>query len=72
MFDDLELIGYSLFIDLEGSDLPDAECHHCHTLDLTTADAFFNNSLQFSNTDLRQRDMGRGKITGYLTEPMAK
>ena len=47
MFDDLELIGYSLFVDLEGSDLPDAECHHCHTLDLTTADAFFNNGLQF-------------------------
>lgn len=67
-FDDLELIGYSLYIDLEGSDLPDAECHHCHTLDLATADAFFNNGLQFS-TDLNGfKDMGRGKITGYLAD----
>lgn len=67
-FDDLELIGYSLYIDLEGSDLPDAECHHCHTLDLATADAFFNNGLQYSPDLNSFKDMGRGAVTGSLAD----
>ncbi|MBK7789271.1 MAG: cytochrome C peroxidase [Saprospiraceae bacterium] len=67
-FDDLELIGFSLFIDLEGSDLPDAECHHCHTLDLATADAFFNNGLQASSDLNGFKDAGRGAVTGHLAD----
>ncbi|MBP6397530.1 MAG: cytochrome C peroxidase [Saprospiraceae bacterium] len=67
-FDDLELIGFSLFIDLEGSDLPDAECHHCHTLDLATADAFFNNGLQATSDLNGFKDAGRGAVTGQLAD----
>jgi cytochrome c peroxidase len=45
-FTDLELMGFSLYTDVPGDDLPDAECHHCHQLDLATSDAFLNNGLQ--------------------------
>ena len=62
-FTDLELAGFSLFTDKEDDGLPDAECHHCHTLDLATADAFFNNGMQESATLTNFKDLGKGGIT---------
>ena len=59
----MELVGFSLYTDVEGDDLPDAECHHCHQLDLATADDFFNNGLQESKDLFSFKDMGKGGIT---------
>ncbi|MBK8699553.1 MAG: cytochrome C peroxidase [Saprospiraceae bacterium] len=67
-YDDLELIGFSLYTDLEGSDLPDAECHHCHQLDLATADDYFNNGLQEAASLNDFKDLGRGGFTKQLAD----
>jgi cytochrome c peroxidase len=62
-FTDLEFIGFNLYTDSSGDDLPDAECHHCHQLDLATADDFFNNGLQESADLYGFKDLGKGGIT---------
>ncbi|MFM2392644.1 MAG: hypothetical protein RLZZ546_621 [Bacteroidota bacterium] len=67
-FTDLELIGLSLYIDDPLDDLPDAECHHCHQLDLATADNYFNNGLQAANTLNDFQDRGLGGFTGNIAE----
>lgn len=67
-YTDLELVGFSLYTDSEGDDLPDAECHHCHQLDLATADDFFNNGLQSSSDLLSFKDLGKGGVTGQIAE----
>jgi cytochrome c peroxidase len=65
---DLELIGLNLYTDSTGDDLPDAECHHCHQLDLATADNFFNNGLQESATLNDFKDLGKGGVTKQIAE----
>lgn len=67
-FTDLELIGLSLYIDDPLDDLPDAECHHCHQLDLATADDYFNNGLQASPSLNDFTDKGLGGFTGNIAE----
>jgi cytochrome c peroxidase len=67
-FTDLELAGFSLYTDVPGDDLTDAECHHCHQLDLATSDAFFNNGLQSSPTINDFQDKGKGGVTGNILE----
>lgn len=60
---DLELIGFSLYLDIAGDDFPDAQCNHCHQLDLASGDAFFNNGLQASPTLFDFKDLGQGGFT---------
>lgn len=59
---DDELYGYNMYID-EDPSIPDAECHHCHSLPFGTSNAFFNNGLQEAATLLDFADKGRGKFT---------
>lgn len=63
LFSDMELIGFLMYID-DDPDLPDAECGHCHTLPMATADQFFNNGLDLAPTLEEFKDKGLGKITG--------
>src|SRR5690606_7752020 len=58
-----ELIGFLMYID-DDPDLPDAECGHCHTLPMATADQFFNNGLDLAPTLEEFKDKGLGKFTG--------
>jgi cytochrome c peroxidase len=67
-FTDLELMGFSLYTDVPGDDLADAECHHCHQLDLATSDAFFNNGLQDAPTINDFIDKGKGGATNQILE----
>jgi cytochrome c peroxidase len=67
-FTDLELEGFNLYTDSPGDDLPDAECFHCHSLDLATSDAFFNNGLQESASLNGFKDLGKGGVTGQVSE----
>jgi cytochrome c peroxidase len=67
LFTDLELYGYEMFID-ENPDIKDAECGHCHSLPLGTADRFFNNGLDLAPTLMEFKDKGRGSVTGNLLD----
>lgn len=62
-FTDLELYGYTMFID-EDPNIKDAECSHCHSLPLTTSNQFFNNGLVEAPTLNEFKDFGLGGITG--------
>ncbi len=65
---DLELMGYSLYLDIPGDNFPDAQCNHCHQLDLATGDDFFNNGLQASVALEGFKDMGKGGISKQPAE----
>lgn len=65
---DLELTGFNLYLDIPGDNLPDAQCNHCHQLDLATGDDFFNNGLQESATLMDFKDMGKGGVTNQIAE----
>ncbi len=67
-FTDLELMGFSLFTDVVGDDIPDAECHHCHQLDLASSDAFFNNGIQEAKTINDFKDLGKGGVTKNIAD----
>lgn len=66
-FDDLELIGFSIFFDTD-PDLPDGECAHCHNAPLSTSDDFFNNGLQEAPSLLDFNDKGRGLVTKTVAD----
>jgi cytochrome c peroxidase len=66
-YNDLELLGYSLFFD-EDPDVPDAECGHCHNTPLGSSDNFFNNGIQTADNIMSFDDIGFGKITGNIND----
>jgi cytochrome c peroxidase len=68
LFTDLELMGFSLYTDDPGDDLTDAECHHCHQLDLATSDSYFNNGLQDAPSINDFKDKGKGGASGQILE----
>ena len=67
LFSDLELYGYTMFIDGDPN-VKDAECGHCHSVPLGTADQFFNNGLVEAPTMTEFKDWGRGKITNNIID----
>lgn len=67
LFTDLELYGFTMFVDNDPN-VKDAECGHCHSIPLGTADQFFNNGLVEAPNMTEFKDMGRGKITGNLID----
>ncbi len=66
-YTDQELLGRDLFFD-DNTDVPDAECNHCHSVPIITADQYFNNGLDealgFDDFD----DLGRGAVTGIFAD----
>ena len=67
VYTDQELLGRDLFFD-ENPDVPDAECNHCHSIPLTTSNAFFNNGLDEAPNLTEFSDLGLGKITGKISD----
>ena len=67
LFSDLELYGYSMFIDSDPN-VKDAECGHCHSLPLGTSDQFFNNGLVEAPTMTEFKDIGRAMVTGNIID----
>jgi len=67
VYTDEELLGRDLFFD-ENTDVPDAECGHCHNTPLGTSDDYFNNGITEANTLSDFPDLGKGKITGVITD----
>jgi len=65
--DDDEYNGYLMFFD-DSPDLPDAECAHCHALPLFTTNEYLNNGLDNSADFEGFSDMGRGEVTGDMTD----
>lgn len=64
---DSELNGYLMFIDDDSSDLPQAECEHCHAEPLMTSNEFMNNGLDTASTIQQFEnfpDAGFGAVTG--------
>lgn len=61
-YSDLELYGFYMYTDAD-PDIPDAECGHCHSLPMATADAFFNNGLDEAPTLEEFKDKGLGMVT---------
>ena len=61
-FTDDELAGYELFFDLN-SDLPDAECGHCHNVPLFTTNEYFNNGIDPATVISDFPDPGLGAVT---------
>lgn len=66
-FSDSEQNGYDMFFDNK-PDLPDAECGHCHNIPLFLADDYFNNGIDSVATLSDFEDIGRGKVTGKLSD----
>jgi cytochrome c peroxidase len=66
-FTDLELYGFTMFVDNDPN-VKDAECGHCHSIPLGTADQFFNNGLTEAPNMTEFKDFGRGQITGNLID----
>ena len=66
-FSDEELLGFDLFFD-ENTDVPDAECGHCHAPPLFTSGEYFNNGID-SVSDVSKEslleflDPGLGAVT---------
>lgn len=58
-----ELAGYNLFFDAS-SELPDAECGHCHNAPLMTTNEYLNNGISLAETTADFDDPGRGAISG--------
>lgn len=67
VFTDEELLGRDLFFD-DNPDIPDAECSHCHSVPLMTANDFFNNGLDEAPTLTEFPDLGLGKVTGLISD----
>ena len=67
VFTDEELLGRDLFFD-DNPDVPDAECSHCHSVPLMTANDFFNNGLDEAPTLTEFSDLGLGKFTGLISD----
>lgn len=66
-FTDDELAGYELFFDLN-SDLPDAECGHCHNAPIFTTNEFFNNGIDAADDISDFVDPGFGMVTNDPTD----
>jgi len=66
-YTDEELLGLALFIDGEPL-VPDAECFHCHNLNLTSSSLYFNNGIQIAETIEEFKDPGRGGFTGNILD----
>jgi len=66
-FSDEELLGESLFFDLENG-TADAECNHCHQPPLFTANQFLNNGLENVTSYDEFPDQGHGEVTGVTTD----
>jgi len=66
-FTDQELMGFDMFFDLN-SDLPDAECAHCHNAPLFTIDEYINNGLDAVESLEEFKDPGRGIVTGLMSD----
>ncbi len=68
VFTDEEFLGFDLFFD-ENTDVPDAECGHCHAPPLFTSSEYFNNGID-SVSDISKLsllefvDPGLGAVTG--------
>jgi len=60
--------GFDMFFDEPTSDLPDAQCFHCHGGVLLTTNEYFNNGLQEAATLNDFNDPGRGTVTGNLID----
>lgn len=67
VYTDEELLGRDLYFD-ENQFVPDAECGHCHSVPLMTANDYFNNGLDEAPTMTEFSDLGRGKVTGILLD----
>jgi cytochrome c peroxidase len=65
---DEEYQGYLLYFDIQGDGIPDAQCNHCHPLDLAGGDGFFNNGLQNAPTLADFNDLGRGRFTASISD----
>ncbi len=63
LFNDDELEGFEMFLDLPGAS-NDAHCAHCHAMPLMTSNDYFNNGLQEAATLADFVDKGRGLVTG--------
>lgn len=63
-FTEQELDGFSLFFDLPGDDLPDAQCFHCHIDPLFTDNTYKNNGIEYVANLEDFADLGRGAFTG--------
>ncbi len=61
-FTDEELLGLDLFFD-ENDQVPDAECGHCHSPPLFSANDYFNNGLDEAMTLQDFPDFGRGEVS---------
>ena len=67
VYTDEELLGRDLFFD-ENPSVSDAECNHCHSVPLMTANDYFNNGLD-EVPDLNAfNDFGLGKVTGKISD----
>jgi cytochrome c peroxidase len=67
VYTDEELLGRDLFFD-DNPEVPDAECNHCHSVPLMTANDYFNNGLD-EVADLNSFvDIGLGKVTGNISD----
>ena len=62
---DSEYNGYVMFFDIS-TDLPDAECAHCHAAPLFTTNEYFNNGLDLVPDLESFEDLGRGQVTGSV------
>ena len=67
VYSDEELLGRDLFFD-DNPDVPDAECNHCHSIPLMTANEFFNNGLDLAPTLTEFKDLGLGAVTGLISD----
>lgn len=68
---DSEVNGFLMFIDSDDSDLPEAECSHCHTAPLMTVNEYRNNALDPapSPSDFADfPDAGRGEVTENVSD----
>jgi len=63
LFTDQELIGFGMYFDND-TDVPRAECGHCHNTPIGASDGFFNNGIQTAATLDDFRDKGRGPVVG--------
>jgi len=65
VFTDEELYGFELFYEINPLEIKDAQCGHCHSGKLSTANKYFNNGLQDPGDEGLQGfdDKGRGLVT---------
>jgi cytochrome c peroxidase len=61
-FTEDEMAGYNIFFDAS-SELPDAECGHCHNPPLMTTNEYLNNGISLAKTTEDFTDRGRGGVT---------